>query len=165
MFAIFKLTLSVCSFLIIGLYYFILNRNKDFLKNLTLKRSGVICSKCSDTVITEDELQKDNYAIIDRQENLTECLACRRESRLNLLVGLSSIKDKFDKWILTKRSERILLFCIIISFPFIVASIFIGDKTFSSLVSITNSCVLITYWSLMIYRIYLCRKPLPDSLN
>ena len=161
MFAIFKLVLSLCSILMIGLYYFILNRNKDYFKNLTFKRSGVLCSKCTDPVITEDEL----HDTLDGQENLTECLSCRRESRLNLLISFSSIRDKFDRWILTKKSERILILCIVIPFTFIIASLFIGNKTFSSVTSITNSSVLIAYWSLMIYRIYLCRKPLPDSLK
>ena len=165
MFAIFKLVLSICGVLMIGLYYLILNRNKDYFKNLTLKRSGVLCSKCTDPVITEDELQKDNYAMLDGQENLTECLACRRESRLNLLISFSSIKDKFDRWVLTKKSEKILILSIIIPFPFIIASIFIGDKTFSSVTSIANSSALITYWLIMIYRIYLCRKPLPEKLK
>jgi len=165
MFAIFKLVLSLCSILMIGLYYFILNRNKDYFKNLTFKRSGVLCSKCTDPVITEDELQKDNYNMLDGQETLTECLACRRESRLNLLIRFSSIRDRFDRWILTKKSEKILILCIFIPFPFIIASLFIGNKTFSSVTSITNSSFLIAYWSLMIYRIYLCRKPLPDSLK
>jgi hypothetical protein len=103
--------------------------------------------------------------MLDGQENLTECLACRRESRLNLLISFSSIKDKFDRWVLTKKSEKILILSIIIPFPFIIASIFIGDKTFSSVTSIANSSALITYWLIMIYRIYLCRKPLPEKLK
>lgn len=155
MFAIFKLVLSICSILMIGLYYFILSRKKEYSKNIYFKRRGILCSKCTSVI----DIQKDNYDI-DMSDKLTECLACRRESRLNF----SSIKDKFDRWVLTKKSENILILCIFIPFPFTIASLFIGSKTFSDITSITNSSVLITYWLIMIYRIYLCRNPLPDSL-
>lgn len=160
--AIFKILLSLFSILFIGVYFLFLKRSKNYSRTILFKRCGAVCSKCSSALITErDELMD----ALDKDDNLTECLSCRRESRLNLLISFGSIKDKFNRWILTKKSERILILLIFIPFPFIVASIFIGDKTFSNITSITNSCGLIIYWSLMIYRVYLCRKPIPDSLN
>ena len=166
--AIFKILLSLFSILFIGVYFLFLKRSKNYSRTILFKRCGAVCSKCSSALITEqDELMDVSPVLIplDKDDNLTECLSCRRESRLNLLISFGSIKDKFNRWILTKKSERILILLIFIPFPFIVASIFIGDKTFSNITSITNSCGLIIYWSLMIYRVYLCRKPIPDSLN
>lgn len=158
----FKILLSLFSILFPVVYFLYLKRSKNFSRTILFKRCGAVCSKCSSALITEQDELMD---ALDKDDNLTECLSCRRESRLNLLISFGSIKDKFNRWILTKKSERILFLLIFIPFPFIVASIFIGDKTFSNITSITNSCGLIIYWSLMIYRIWLCRKPLPDSLN
>lgn len=157
--------LSVCSILMIGVYYFILSRNKHFSKNLYFKRIGVICSRCSNLIIDSNQALRQHF--FDRKDNtdihLTECVSCHRNSRLKLLIGLTTLKDKFDRWVLTKKSEKILILCIFIPFPFIIASMFIGNKTFSSVTSIVNSSVLITYWLIMIYRVYLCRKPLPEK--
>ena len=168
--AIFKILLSLFSILFIGVYFLFLKRSKNYSRTILFKRCGAVCSKCSSALITEQDdvvilYPKELMDALDKDDNLTECLSCRRESRLNLLISFGSIKDKFNRWILTKKSERILILLIFIPFPFIVASIFIGDKTFSNITSITNSCGLIIYWSLMIYRVYLCRKPIPDSLN
>ena len=160
--AIFKILLSLFSILFIGVYFLFLKRSKNYSRTILFKRCGAVCSKCSSALITEQDELMD---ALDKDDNLTECLSCRRESRLNLLISFGSIKDKLNRWILTKKSERILILLIFIPFPFIVTSIFIGDKTFSNITSITNSCGLIIYWSLMIYRVYLCRKPIPDSLN
>ena len=156
----FKFILSLFTLLIIGVYFLYLKKNKNYSKTILLKRCGVICSKCSSDLITNpNEL----IEALEKNNNISECLSCRRESRLNLLVSFGYLKDKFDKWILKKKSERILILCILIPFPFIIASIFIGDKTFSSITSIGNSCSLIVYWSLMTYRVYLCRKPLSTT--
>ena len=156
----FKFILSLFTLLIIGVYFLYLKRNKNYSRVILLKRCGVVCSKCSSNLILDqDEL----IEALEKDNNLTECLSCRRESRLNLLVSFGYLKDNFDKWILKKRSERILILCILIPFPFIIASIFIGDKTFSSITSIGNSCGLMVYWLLMIYRVYLCRKPLSTT--
>jgi len=156
----FKFILSLFTLLIIVVYFLYLKKNKNYSKTILLKRCGVICSKCSSDLITN---QNELIEALVKNNNISECLSCRRESRLNLLVSFGYLKDKFDKWILKKKSERILILCILIPFPFIIASIFIGDKTFSSITSIGNSCSLIVYWSLMTYRVYLCRKPLSTT--
>jgi RNase P subunit RPR2 len=66
----------------------------------------VICSKCSSDLITN---QNELIEALVKNNNISECLSCRRESRLNLLVSFGYLKDKFDKWILKKKSERILI--------------------------------------------------------
>jgi hypothetical protein len=156
----FKFIFSFFVLLIVGFYFFYLKRNKNYSRVILLKRCGVVCSKCSSDLIHD---QNELIEALEKNNNLSECLSCRRESRLNLLVSFWYLKDKFDKWILKKKSERILILCILIPFPFIIASIFIGNKTFSNITSIGNSCGLMVYWLLMIYRVYLCRKPLSTT--
>lgn len=155
-----KLILSLCSILIIGVHFLYRKRHESYYKTLYFKRCGIICSKCSEHLMNSQEFQSfDGWEI---EDNLKECKSCHRNYRLNLLMNFSSIKYKFDKWILSKKSEKILLSCILIPIPFVIASIFIENKLFSNSASIINSCWLITYWLISTYRVYLCRVPVSD---
>ena len=102
----FKFILSLFTLLIIVVYFLYLKKNKNYSKTILLKRCGVICSKCSSDLITN---QNELIEALVKNNNISECLSCRRESRLNLLVSFGYLKDKFDKWILKKKSERILI--------------------------------------------------------
>ena len=157
-----KIGLSILSIIIVAVYFIYLKMPKNYFSNLSFKRNGIICSNCSNRVLSDSEI---NYEVFQREEHFSECVSCRRNSRLNLLISFGSIKSHFNKWLLSKKSEKILIFFISTSLLFVLSTIFISNKTYSNITSICNSCVLISYWSLMIYRIWLCRKPLPDSLN
>ncbi len=154
-FAIFKLVYSLIGLSLIGVHFLYQKMSPNFARNLFYKRSGIICSKCSTRTIDDEDLTDE---ILNRQNSPQMCLSCRRDSRLNQLMNLSYFKDSFDNWVLTKRSEINMLVFIFIPFPFIVLSIFLGNKTFSDFSSLFNSTMLIIYWSIMIYRVYLCRK-------
>ncbi len=154
-FAIFKLIYSLIGLSMIGFYYLVLKVYPNSLKNLFDRRSGIICSKCSVKTISADDLTMD---ILKRVDNFQLCLSCRRDTKLNNLLSLSIYKDLFDNWVMSKRSEKIMLVAIIVPLPFLIFSIFIDNQSYSDFTSLFNSSMMILYWSIMIYRIYLCRK-------
>lgn len=154
-FALFKIIYSIFAVLISAFYFIMLRIYPNSNKNLFDKRRGIVCSKCNEVLVEDDDLTME---IIERENYLDSCLSCKRDYVLNRLLSFKGYKESFDRWVLSKRSEKIMLISIIVPIPFIIASIFVPNTSFSSSVSIFNSTMLFIYWSVMIYRVYLCRK-------
>jgi hypothetical protein len=147
MLIIIKYILSFSSIVLIGIYFLIYSRNKNYSRNLFYKRCGIECFNCSSTLI--DDIQISN---LQNQNNLNLCLSCKRDLRLKkILKKISRFRYHFDKWILSKKSEYFTLGLVMFSLSIVVSSIVLGE--YRDFISVLNSSLLITHWLVSIYRI------------
>ena len=135
-------------------YFFFLKKYPKSLEILYKKRKGIICSKCSQ-VLVEDYFT-------DRPEKIDFCLTCRRETILNKLLTFKRYLDSFDIFVLSIKSNYILLSLVFIGLPIIVIStiisVFESNNIYSEVTSLYSSSTILIYWIIAIYRLYLCRK-------
>jgi hypothetical protein len=146
---IIKSILSFSSIVLIGIYFLIYSRNKNYSRNLFYKRCGIECFNCSSTLI--DDIQISN---LQNQNNLNLCLSCKRDLNIKKIFRkVNRFKYHFDKWILSKKSEYFTLGLVIITLSIVVTSIILTKYTDS--ISILNSSLLIIHWSVSLYRIFI----------
>jgi hypothetical protein len=151
MLVIIKSILSFSSLAMIGVYFWVNSRNKNYARNLLYKRCGIECYKCSSTINDVD------INILKNQDNLSLCLSCKRDFSLKRFFGkLNVFRYYFDKWMLSKKSEYITLGVLTSSLFIVIFSLF-SFKEWSSEISITNSSIIILYWMSQIYRIFISK--------
>jgi hypothetical protein len=160
----FRLFLSVFVVSMIAFYviyvYLLKKRLGNFMfESLVNKRSGIFCYVCSEPVVTDMRLIVEKMS--QNKEDLCLCQSCQRDLKLSQLLPsykyTLKFTDRFKKWVLSKQSERIMWIFVVFPTTFVIIStIFV--PSFSNFASYFNSFSLITYWSIMIYRIKLCLK-------
>ena len=154
---ILKLTLSLLSIVAIIVYFIFKSRVKNYAQNLYYKRLGIKCYGCPDTIITDEE-QVWDLVRKDNENNFSECVRCHRNSRLSLLMNFSHFKGSFDKLILNRSFERGSIFVVFLPLICLIISLFLNNKGFSDFSSMFNSITIIIYWSVNLYRVWLCRR-------
>lgn len=155
---IFLKVILFVTFVLSILIFFIIRKffGKNYVRNLYDKRLGIKCYTCSEVLVKDD----DYWTLIsnDNEKNLQECISCKRERRLNLLMSFSSINDWFKKWIISKKSEYISLVFMISILPFVVGGIILNNHLYGDIIYVINYFIQISYWITNTYRVWLCRK-------
>jgi hypothetical protein len=155
-----RLFFSILSLLMILAYFvylYILKKKigDSLFRTLLYKRNGIQCYSCSEVIITDPN--QSVQRIIDDVEDLSLCKSCQREVKLSNLLHDSNFLLLFKKWVLTKKSEKIMVaFLFIPIIPMILSFLFF--PSIMNIASLCNNMFLTFYWSIMIYRVFLNTK-------
>jgi hypothetical protein len=149
---IFKLIISLLPILLIIFYFVYWSKNKSkFSTNLLLKRCGVICFSCSETIIPEKDYNTD---VFKNNNNLTQCKSCHRDSQINKISGKFITTNKLKKFLIGKIFERSTLLFPLIFGLIIISWLLPNSEIFESILSVLNQVVLNIYWLLNIYKLW-----------
>ncbi len=128
----------------------------SYIEIITAFRMGRFCHVCS----SKTDSISPNSITFWGGDNLKACKSCQRNSRLDMILkfNFSSISDKFNKWVLSIKSEKhVLIFIFSIVLLFLIPSIIISNQFLRDFASLFNSFTLTVYWLLQTYRIHLCK--------
>ena len=128
-------------------------RLESFSTNLRLKRQGDRCYGCGFD-ISDDSYQFDI-------ENFKLCDSCRRDESIRSVLCKWPSLNKFNKLVLSRKFEKILISIICIDIAFIILIIimnfFIKNSLLSSGIGYSNY-ILCVYWILNNYRVFIVYK-------
>jgi len=159
-----RLFFSVVWLLMILVYFayiwYLKSKNTTIYQILNNKRLGMNCYSCNQPIHMDGddlELHKRIKRIMFGEESLCLCQSCQRDVKLSNLLHTSNFILKFNKWILTRNSEKIMVaFLFIPIIPMILSFLFLPG--IMNIASLCNNMFLTFYWFIMIYRVYLNRK-------
>jgi len=140
------------------IYLYFLKRkigSNKVAQNLLHKRDGIVCYSCNNIIITDINQAIDK--IVDDKEDLSLCKSCQRDVKLSNLLHNSNLLLIFKKWVLSKKSEKIMVVGLCIT-VFMMLISFLLLPRLMNVFSMINNIYLTIYWLIMIYRVYLNRK-------
>lgn len=163
---IFNFVLSMTPFFYLAYFYFYVKKKYD--KGITFDIShGMKCYSCKSDIKTFDEIIEESLRKNKKMEDIKGeklCTSCTRDEKLNLISGnlLSTIRYKYEKFLVTKYNKFIFIFMFLIM-TFLILDIFLKMDGFR-LFFYLGQLIQLFYWYSFVKRWKLTSIKKPNQI-